>query len=105
MRPKKDTDLGFKMLVVSFLGQAVIDYGLIQKPSGTGGSSSATMRQIKVNGGKESIMDVLKNSGRLLAMIGLNYSSDYLMRKINTNKRISRGTIPSGFKHGGVNAG
>ncbi len=96
MSEPADTDLAHKMLVVSFLGQAVMDYGIMKRPKGSGCSALSIKREIKSNGGMESIMRVLNNSDKLLASIGMRFSSSFLIRQIDKNKRISRGTISAG---------
>ena len=91
-----DTDLAHTLLVVSFLGQAVIDYGIMNMPKGSGCSAKAIKREIRTNGGMNSIMIVLNNSDKLLGSIGMRFSSSFLIRQIDKNKRISRGTISAG---------
>jgi len=45
-------------------------------------------------------MKVLNNSDKLLGAIGMRFNSNFLIRQIDSDKRISRGTISSGFAEG-----
>jgi len=100
MSDKADTDLAHKMLLVSFLGQAVIDYGIMKRPHGKGCSANSIKREINNNGGMDSIMKVLNNSDKLLGAIGMRFNSNFLIRQIDNDKRISRETISSGHAEG-----